>query len=190
MFTALSNWRFFPASSIRVFSSRVYTRVRARGRRRSSSLSLCVERHPRLWMCVCPHLLASSYVRPGAGTRVDIFTERRIYGVECPNFFIFASLSLNVVVGVRVDVFLFFVCQVSKALYFQKGQNTRFRVQSHSRTRALWTTTTTRLDDDDATWHHHHHLASSSSSFARTEQTVEAWRSIDRFMSRELEGWR
>ena len=145
MFTALSNWRFFPASSIRVFSSRVYTRVRARGRRRSSSLSLCVERHPRLWMCVCPHLLASSYVRPGAGTRVDIFTERRrIYGVECPNFFIFASLSLNnVVVGVRVDVFLFFVCQVSKAfLYFQKGQNTRFRVQSHSRTRALWTTTT------------------------------------------------
>ena len=33
------------------------------GRRRSSSLSLCVERHPRLWMCVCPHLLASSYVR-------------------------------------------------------------------------------------------------------------------------------
>ena len=147
MFTALSNWRFFPASSIRVFSSRVYTRVRARGRRRSSSLSLCVERHPRLWMCVCPHLLASSYVRPGAGTRVDIFTERRRinYGVECPNFFVFASLSLNnvVCVGVRVDVFLFFVCQVSKAfLYFQKGQNTRFRVQSHSRTRALWTTTT------------------------------------------------
>ena len=162
MFTALSNWRFFPASSIRVFSSRVYTRVRARGRRRSSSLSLCVERHPRLWMCVCPHLLASSYVRrrrrPGAGTRVDIFTERRIYGVECPNFFIFASLSLNVVVGVRVDVFLFFVCQVSKALYFQKGQNTRFRVQSHSRTRALWTTTTTRFG------RRRRHMASSSSS--------------------------
>ena len=46
------------------------------------------------------------------------------------------------------------------------------------------------LDDDDATWHHHHHhhlASSSSSSFARTEQTVEAWRSIDRFMSRELE---
>ena len=164
MFTALSNWRFFPASSIRVFSSRVYTRVRARGRRRSSSLSLCVERHPRLWMCVCPHLLASSYVRPGAGTRVDIFTERRRinYGVECPNFFVFASLSLNnvVCVGVRVDVFLFFVCQVSKAfLYFQKGQNTRFRVQSHSRTRALWTTTTTTRFG-----RRRRHMASSSSS--------------------------
>ena len=132
MFTALSNWRFFPASSIRVFSSRVYTRVRARGRRRSSSLSLCVERHPRLWMCVCPHLLASSYVRPGAGTRVDIFTERRrIYEwVECPNFFIFASLSLNTVVcvGVRVDVFLFFVCQVSKAFKKDKTLGLGFKV--------------------------------------------------------------
>lgn len=83
-------------------------------------------------------------------------------GVECPNFFIFASLSLNTVVcvGVRVDVFLFFVCQVSKAfLYFQKGQNTRFRVQSHSRTRALWTTTTTTRFG-----RRRRHMASSSSS--------------------------
>ncbi len=83
-------------------------------------------------------------------------------GVECPNFFIFASLSLHTVVcvGVRVDVFLFFVCQVSKAfLYFQKGQNTRFRVQSHSRTRALWTTTTTTRFG-----RRRRHMASSSSS--------------------------
>ena len=95
--------------------------------------------------CVCVHICSHHH------TFVVVVVQARALALtylqsvaftECPNFFIFASLSLNVVVGVRVDVFLFFVCQVSKALYFQKGQNTRFRVQSHSRTRALWTTTT------------------------------------------------
>ena len=59
-----------------------------------------------------------------------------------------------------MSTFFFLCVVVSKALYFQKGQNTRFSVQSHSRTRAR--ETTTRLDDDDAIdritqqWHHHH----------------------------------
>ena len=57
-----------------------------------------------------------------------------------------------------MSTFFFFLCVVSKALYFQKGQNTRFRVQSHSRTRALWTTTTTRFG------RRRRHMASSSSS--------------------------
>ena len=182
MFTALSNWRFFPASSIRVFSSRVYTRVRARGRRRSSSLSLCVERHPRLWMCACPHLLASSYVRPGAGTRVDIFTERS--GV--PKFFYFrvALSSYCRLCRGSCRRFSFFLCVKFQKLFctFKKDKTlglgfkvTRGLARFGRRRRRR------ALDDDDATWHHHHHLASSSSSsFARTEQTVEAWRSNDR----------
>lgn len=64
--------------------------------------------------------------------------------------------------------FFFFVCQVSKALlYFQKGQNTRFRVQSHSRTRALWTTTTTTRFG-----RRRRHMASSSSSSSRVVVVV------------------
>ena len=92
--------------------------------------------------CVCVHICSHHHTFVQARALALTYLQS---GVECPNFFIFASLSLHTVVcvGVRVDVFLFFVCQVSKALlYFQKGQNTRFRVQSHSRTRALWTTTT------------------------------------------------
>ena len=90
--------------------------------------------------CVCVHICSHHHTFVQARALALTYLQSVAF-TECPNFFIFASLSLNVVVGVRVDVFLFFVCQVSKALYFQKGQNTRFRVQSHSRTRALWTTT-------------------------------------------------
>ena len=94
--------------------------------------------------------------------------------------------------------FFFFVCQVSKALlYFQKGQNTRFRVQSHSRTRALSTTTTTRFG------RRRRHMASSSSSRVVVVvvcadgancRSLEIDRSMNIFMSREFggqkQGWR
>ena len=147
--------------------------------------------------CVCVHICSHHHTFVQARALALTYLQS---GVECPNFFIFASLSLNVVVGVRVDVFLFFVCQVSKALYFQKGQNTRFRVQSHSRTRALSTTTTTRFG------RRRRHMASSSSSSSRVVvvvvfcadgancRSLEIDRSMNIFMSREFggqkQGWR
>ena len=61
-----------------------------------------------------------------------------------------------------MSTFFFFVCRCFKSTLkvLSKRTCTRFRVQSHSRTRAR--ETTTRLDDDDAIdritqqWHHHH----------------------------------
>ena len=119
MFTALSNWRFFPASSIRVFSSRVYTRVR-RGEDVVRLRLRSVSRDTLGFGCVCVHICSHHHTFVQARALALTYLQSVVAFTECPNFFIFASLSLNVVVGVRVDVFLFFVCQVSKALYFSK----------------------------------------------------------------------
>ena len=106
VFTALSNWRFFPASSIRVFSSRVYTRVR-RGEDVVRLRLRSVSRDTLGFGCVCVHICSHHHTFVQARALALTYLQS---GVECPNFFIFASLSLNTVVcvGVRVDVFLFF----------------------------------------------------------------------------------
>ena len=133
--------------------------------------------------CVCVHICSHHHTFVQARALALTYLQS---GVECPNFFIFASLSLNTVVcvGVRVDVFLFLCVKFQKhSCTFKKDKTlglgfkvTRGLARFRRRRRRA-------LDDDDATWHHHHHhhlASSSSSSFARTEQTVEAWRSIDR----------
>ena len=100
--------------------------------------------------CVCVHICSHhhTFVQARALALTYLQSVVAFTNEWSAQIFLFSRRSLLImsfVVGVRVDVFLFFVCQVSKAFLFQKGQNTRFRVQSHSRTRALWTTTTTML---------------------------------------------
>lgn len=116
--------------------------------------------------CVCVHICSHhhTFVQARALALTYLQSVVAFTNEWSAQIFLFSRRSLLImsfVVGVRVDVFLFFVCQVSKAfLYFQKGQNTRFRVQSHSRTRALWTTTTTTRFGR----RRRRHMASSSSS--------------------------
>ena len=88
----------FPPARFACFFSRVHSRT-ARGRRRSSSLSLCVERHPRLWMCVSTSArIIIRRRRPGAGTRVDklyIYRASSHFRSECPKSFLLVLLFMR-----------------------------------------------------------------------------------------------
>ena len=126
----------FPPARFACFFSRVHSRT-ARGGRRSSSLSLCVERHPRLWMCVSTSArIIIRRRRPGAGTRVDkglyIYRASSHFRSECPKSFLLLLLFMRRValfiqcqIGVRVDVFLFCVS------LFQKHSQSTFKKDMH-----------------------------------------------------------
>jgi len=123
----------FPPARFACFFSRVHSRT-ARGGRRSSSLSLCVERHPRLWMCVSTSArIIIRRRRPGAGTRVDkgyIYRASSHFRRVPEKFYYYyyscvASLFIQCQIGVRVDVFLFCVS------LFQKHSQSTFKKDMH-----------------------------------------------------------
>ena len=149
----------FPPARFACFFSRVHSRT-ARGGRRSSSLSLCVERHPRLWMCASTSArIIIRRRRPGAGTRVDkgyIYRASSHFRRECPKSFFLLLLFMRRVALYSMSNrgscrrFSFLCVVVSKALskYFQKGHalGLGFKVTRGlaraRRQRRAWTTTT------------------------------------------------
>ena len=149
MFTALSNWRFFPASSIRVF---LLACTLAYGEGKTSfvfAFALCRETPSALDVCVhiCSHHTSSS--RRALALTKFIFTERRIFGVP-KSFYYSCIASLSRCRRGSCRRFSFLCVVVSKALskYFQKGHalGLGFKVTRGlaraRRQRRAWTTTT------------------------------------------------